>query len=95
MRETRVQSLGQEYPLEKEMATHSSILAWEILCTEEPGGIRFTGSKPPPPMNSTIFDRPPTLQPPGTINFTPNTPGNCHVTISFFLTANTCAILFA
>ena len=35
--ETQVQSLGQEDPLEKEMATHSSILAWEILWTEEPG----------------------------------------------------------
>ena len=38
MQETRVQSLGQEDPLEKEMATHSSILAWEISWTEEPGG---------------------------------------------------------
>ena len=37
MQETRVQSLGQEDPLEKEMATHSSILAWEILWREEPG----------------------------------------------------------
>ena len=95
MWETWVRSLGQEYPLEKEMATHSSILAWEIPCTEEPGGIRFMGSKPPPPMNPTIFDRPPTLQLPGSNNFTPNTPGNCHVTTSFFLTANTWAILFA
>ena len=34
-----VQSLGQEDPLEKEMATHSSILAWEIPWTEEPGGL--------------------------------------------------------
>ena len=34
-----VQSLGQEYCLEKEMATHSSILAWEITGTEEPGGL--------------------------------------------------------
>ena len=33
----RVRSLGQEYPLEKEMATHSSILTWEIPWTEEPG----------------------------------------------------------
>ena len=33
------QSLGQEEPLEKEMATHSSILAWRILWTEEPGGL--------------------------------------------------------
>ena len=38
MQETRVQSLGQEDPLEKEMATHSSTLAWEIPWTEEPGG---------------------------------------------------------
>ena len=37
MQETRVQSLGWEYPLEKEMATHSSILAWKIPWTEEPG----------------------------------------------------------
>ena len=37
MQETQVQSLGQEDPLEKEMATHSSILAWEVLRTEEPG----------------------------------------------------------
>ena len=38
MQETQVQSLGWEDPLEKEMATHSSILAWEIPWTEEPGG---------------------------------------------------------
>ena len=37
MQETRVQSLGWEDPLEKEMATHSSILAWKIPWTEEPG----------------------------------------------------------
>ena len=37
MRETQVQSLGPEDPLEKEMATHSGILAWEIPWTEEPG----------------------------------------------------------
>ena len=40
MRETRVCSLGQEDPLEKEMATYSSILAWEIQWTEEPGGLQ-------------------------------------------------------
>ena len=39
MWETRVRSLGWEDPLEKEMATHSSILAWEIPWTEEPGGL--------------------------------------------------------
>ena len=38
--EMQVQSLGQEDPLEKEMATHSSILAWEIPWTEEPGGLQ-------------------------------------------------------
>ena len=45
MRETWVRSLGQEYPLEKEMATHSNILAWEISWTEEPGGLQPTGSQ--------------------------------------------------
>ena len=39
MQDTRVGSLGQEDPLEKEMPTHSSILAWEIPWTEEPGGL--------------------------------------------------------
>ena len=41
MQETQVQSLGQEDPLEKEMATHPSILAWKIPWTEEPGGLQF------------------------------------------------------
>ena len=40
MQETRVWSLGWENPLEKEMATHSSILSWRILWTEEPGGLQ-------------------------------------------------------
>ena len=43
MQETLVQSLGQEDPLEKEMATHSSILAWRIPWTEEPGGLQSIG----------------------------------------------------
>ena len=43
--ETRVSSLGREDPLEKEMATHSSILAWKIPWTEEPGGLQSTGSQ--------------------------------------------------
>ena len=42
--ETRVRSLDWEYPLEKEMATHSSILVWKILWTEEPGGLQSMGS---------------------------------------------------
>ena len=40
MQETQVRSLGPEDPLEKEMATHSSLFAWEIPWTEEPGGLR-------------------------------------------------------
>ena len=44
-RETRVQSLGREDPLEKEMATHSTILAWRIPWTEEPGRLQSTGSQ--------------------------------------------------
>ena len=43
VQETQVQSLGQEDPLEKEMSTHSSILAWEILWTEEPGRLSIHG----------------------------------------------------
>ena len=43
MGETWVQSLGREDPLEKEMATHSSILAWRIPWTEETGGLQSTG----------------------------------------------------
>ena len=45
MQETWVQSLGQEDPLEKEMATHSSILAWRIPWTEEPGELQSIGSQ--------------------------------------------------
>ena len=43
MQETRVGSLGREDPLEKEMATHSSLLAWRIPWTEEPGGLQSGG----------------------------------------------------
>ena len=45
VQETWVQSLGWEDPLEKEMATHSSILAWKISWTEEPGGLQSIGSQ--------------------------------------------------
>ena len=44
MRESRVWSVGQDDPMEKEVAIHSSILAWEIPWTEEPGGLQSTGS---------------------------------------------------
>ena len=45
MQKTWVQSLGQEDLLEEGMETHSSILTWKILWTEEPGGLWFTGSQ--------------------------------------------------
>ena len=45
MQETRVRSLGQEDPLEKEMATHSSTLAWKIPWMEEPGSLQSMGSQ--------------------------------------------------
>ena len=45
IQETQAPSLGQEDPLEQEMATHSSILAWEIPWTEEPGELQFMGSQ--------------------------------------------------
>ena len=45
MQETQVRSLGQEDPLEKGMAIHSSILSWRVLWTEEPGGLQLWGPK--------------------------------------------------
>ena len=45
MQETQALSLGQEGPLEEEMAAHSSVLAWEIPWTEEPGGLQSMGSQ--------------------------------------------------
>ena len=45
MQETQVRSLGQEDPLEKEMAAHSSTLAWKIPWMEEPGGLQSMGSQ--------------------------------------------------
>ena len=45
MQETQVRSLGQKVPLEKGMATHTSILAWRLPRTEEPGGLQSMGRK--------------------------------------------------
>ena len=45
MQETQVRSLSGEDPLEKEMATHSSVLAWRIPWSEEPGGLQSMGSQ--------------------------------------------------
>ena len=47
MQEMQVRSLGQEDHLKRKMATHSSILAWAILWTEEPGGLQSMGSQSP------------------------------------------------
>ena len=44
IQETQIQSLGQEVPLQKAMATHSRVLAWEIPWTEEPGGLQSMGA---------------------------------------------------
>ena len=66
MQETQVQSLGQEDPLEKKTATHTSVLAWEIPWTEEAGRLPFMGSQrvrrdsatettPPQQANETSF----------------------------------------
>ena len=55
--ETRVQSLGQEDPLEKEMATHSSTLAWEIPWTADPGGLQPMGSENLPTYDTTQFKK--------------------------------------
>ena len=53
MQETWVQSLGWEDPLEKEMAIHSSILAWRIPWTEEPGRLQSTGLQRVGPIRMT------------------------------------------
>ena len=55
MWETRVLTLGWEDLLEKAIATHSSILAWKILWTEEPGGLQSWGSKESDMTERTLF----------------------------------------
>ena len=55
VRETRVQSLGREDPLEKEMAIHSSTLAWKIPWTEEPGGLVCGVAKSQSNYTFTLF----------------------------------------
>ena len=55
MQVTQVQSLGWEDLLEKEMATHSSILAWRIPWTEEPGGLQSMGSQSQTPLSDFTF----------------------------------------
>ena len=58
MWETQFQSLGGEGPLEKEMATHCSILAWRIPWTEEPGGLQSTGSQSQTRLSDFTFTFP-------------------------------------
>ena len=55
MWETQVQSLGQEDPLEKEMARHSSTLAWKIPWTEKPGGLQSMGHKELDTTSPSLF----------------------------------------
>ena len=55
MQENWVRSLGNEDPLEKGMATHSSVLVWRILWTEEPGGLQSTGSQELDTTNRLTF----------------------------------------
>ena len=57
MQETQVQALGQEDPLEKGMATHSSILAWRIPWTEEPGMLWSMGTEEPGRLQSMGLQR--------------------------------------
>ena len=59
MKDTRVRSLGQEDPLEEEMATHSSILACGLPGTEEPGGLQSTGSQSWTRLRTHTQPRPP------------------------------------
>ena len=59
MQETCVQSLGQEDPLEKEMATHSSSLAWKIPWMEEPGGLQSMGSQSRTQLSDFTFNTSP------------------------------------
>ena len=54
LQETWVRSLGWEDPLEKEVATHSSILAWRIPWTEEPGGLQPTGLQSQPRLRCSF-----------------------------------------
>ena len=53
--ETQVRSLGWDDPLEKEMATHSSTMAWKIPWTEEPGRLQFMGSQSRTQLNNFTF----------------------------------------
>ena len=55
MRETRVQSLGQEDLLERQMATHSSVLAWTIPWREKPGGLQSVGSQSQTRLSNFTF----------------------------------------
>ena len=81
MQETRVQFLGQEDPLEEEMATHSRILAWRIQWTEEPGRLQSMGSVDDwaTEQQQSIQDRPWLSQhkPNNCVNFSQPQHGQC------------------
>ena len=69
MQETQVQSLGGEHPLEKEMATHSSILAWTIRWAEEPIGLWYMGVAKEPDTTYWLNNKEISLIKPVTIYF--------------------------
>ena len=79
MLETRVQSLGQEDPLEKRMATHSSIFAWRILWTEDPGELQSMGGSQ---RGTTERLTPEALRGSPTLKSTPQSQSTCFFSIS-------------
>ena len=83
MQETQVQSLGQENPLEKGMATHSSILAWRIPWTEEPGRLQSMGFPRPEYWSGLPFLSPGDLSDPG---IKPKSPVSPALADGFFAT---------
>ena len=88
--ETRVRSLGQEDPLRKEMATHSSILAWRIPWTEEPGGLLSMGSHRVRHDWSDLARTHAHIIEPGRSEQAPWAPTLC---VSFFFTLVTCLFI--
>ena len=72
MQEMQVQSLGQEDPLEKEMATHSCMLAWEIPCIEEPGRLQSMGVTKELDMIQQLYNNKQEIPPASYLNCTKN-----------------------
>ena len=79
MQETQIRFLGREDSLEKEMTIHSSILAWKIPWTEEPGGLQSTGSQE---SDNVLATKPP---PPHTMSQSDLSPWHLAISLSFFV----------